>query len=67
MFLSVFFFFSPYIVEILSQKVQMYDTVFTAAEFSNHLFNASILLDILVIFSFYHKHCYNEHLGLHVN
>lgn len=45
----------------------MYDTVFTAAEFSNHLFKASILLDMSVVFSFYHKHCYNEHLGLHVH
>lgn len=35
--------------------------ILTAAEFSNHLFNAS--LDIQVVFSFYYEHCYNEHFG----
>lgn len=38
-----------------------------AVEFSNHLFKASILLDISVVFSFYYKPCYNEHFGLYVH
>lgn len=41
--------------------------ILTAAEFVSHLFKASALLGILVVFSFYHKHSYNEHLGLYVH